>query len=111
MPDFTVDIGGLEALQKNLTRVQENVDGATKRLDALRPDSIGSDELDEACGDFRDAWKEGLEKIEEAIEEVDDGLNQATKGYRKTEEGIRDALKDMRDRVDGLNLEEMSGGR
>ncbi|TWH21124.1 hypothetical protein [Prauserella rugosa] len=42
---------------------------------------------------------------------VDDGLNQATKGYRKTEEGIRDALKDMRDRVDGLNLEEMSGGR
>src|SRR5690606_7374171 len=111
MPDFTVDIGGLEALQKNLTRVQENVDGATKRLDGLRPDSIGSDELDEACGDFRDAWKDGLEKIEEAIKEVDEGLNEAAKGYRKTEEGIRDALNDMRDRVDDLNLKGAVHGR
>ncbi|WP_222844429.1 hypothetical protein [Saccharomonospora sp. CUA-673] len=100
-----MDVGGLEALQKNLTRVKENIDGATKRLDGLRPDSVGSDELDEACGDFRDSWKEGLEKLEEAVEEVDEGLGQAVKGYRDVEEGIRDSLKDMRDGVDDLNLQ------
>ena len=56
MPDFTVDIGGLTELGKNLDRTVENIDGATKRLDDLGPDSIGPEGLDEACGDFRKDW-------------------------------------------------------
>ncbi|GAA1237835.1 hypothetical protein GCM10009676_22900 [Prauserella halophila] len=100
MPDFTVDVGGLEALSKNLTRCKENVEGATKRLADLAPDSIGSEELDEACADFRDEWKEGLEEIEDAIDGIGEGLDNATKGYREAEEGIRDALAKMRDGVE-----------
>ncbi|WP_034267479.1 hypothetical protein [Haloechinothrix halophila] len=67
MPDFTVDIGGLDALGKNLDRTNENLDHATKRLADLGPDSIGPDILDEACAGFRDDWEEGVDKLREAV--------------------------------------------
>lgn len=95
MPDFTVDVGGLAALGKNLDRTNDNIDSATKKLADLGPDSIGSDELDRACADFRDDWKEGLELIREAVDEIRDGLDQATEGYRDLENKIRENLQQM----------------
>jgi hypothetical protein len=32
MPDFTVNIGGLDALSKNLNRAEDNIDGAVKAV-------------------------------------------------------------------------------
>ncbi|RZQ62746.1 hypothetical protein [Amycolatopsis suaedae] len=102
MPDFTVDIGGLEALQKNLNRTKENIDGATKKLDVLGPDSIGSDELDEACADFREDWEEGLEEIKEAVEQIAEGLDKAMQSYHEVEEGIRENLRKMAEQTADL---------
>lgn len=100
MPDFTVDIGGLDALKKNINRSADNVDDCTKRLANLAPDSVGSDDLDQACADFREYWKEGLEEIREAAKDIAKGIDKAAQGYRDTEEGIRDAMKKMEAELD-----------
>lgn len=95
MPDFTVDIDGLDALGKNLDRTNENLDQATKRLADLGPDSIGPDVLDEACAEFRDDWEEGLDKLRDAVEEMKGGLDGAKKTYAEIEEGLREAFTQM----------------
>jgi len=37
MPDFTVDIGGLDALGKNLDRTVDNIDQAIVRMEDIGP--------------------------------------------------------------------------
>ncbi|MCP2252246.1 hypothetical protein LY13_000985 [Prauserella aidingensis] len=59
MTDFTVDVGGLDALGKDLDRTCDNIDTATKKLADAAEDSIGTAELDEACENFRSDWEEG----------------------------------------------------
>ncbi|NKQ52993.1 hypothetical protein HFP15_08880 [Amycolatopsis sp. K13G38] len=93
--DFTVDVGGLDALGKNLDRTTENIDGATKRLADLGPDSIGPDDLDEACEDFRADWEEGLDKLREAVSEIRDGLDKAKQGYAEIENDLQGSLAKM----------------
>lgn len=99
MPDFTVDIDGLDALGKNLDRTNENLDQATKRLDELGPDSIGPDVLDEACATFREDWEEGLDKLREAVEEMKGGLDGAKQTYAEIESGLREAFSKMESEV------------
>lgn len=93
--DFTVDIGGLDALGKNLDRTIENIDSATKRLANVGPDSIGPDELDEACEDFRSDWEEGLDKLRESVNQIRDGVRQAKQGYAEVEATVRAGLAAM----------------
>ncbi|KID30524.1 hypothetical protein HQ32_02025 [Prauserella sp. Am3] len=93
--DFEVDIGGLDALGKNLDRTAENIENATKRLENVGPDKIGPDVLDEACGTFRDDWEEGLEKLREAIGEIREGVDKAKQNYSEVENQLRESLKKM----------------
>lgn len=95
MPDFTVDIGGLEALGKNLDRTTENIEQALQRMKDVGPDSIGPDDLDSACADFQSGWEGGLTKIKDAVQHVRDGLNGAVKGYAELEHGIATSLAKM----------------
>ncbi|WP_116050387.1 hypothetical protein [Amycolatopsis palatopharyngis] len=105
MPDFTVDIGGLDALGKNLDRTSENIDNATRKLADASPGSIGSDELDEACADFREIWDGGLGEIRDAVAAIKEGLDAAIKGYAELENGIEAELAKM-----ATNLESMGAG-
>jgi hypothetical protein len=95
MPDFTVDVGGLVELGKNLDRAADNIDSATKRLDDIGPDQIGPEELDEACSDFRKDWEEGLDKIRDAIGEVRGGIDQSKQAYADLENALRQAMTQM----------------
>jgi uncharacterized coiled-coil protein SlyX len=95
MPDFTVNVGGLTELGRNLDRTVENIDLATKRLDDLGPDSIGPGKLDGACGDFRNDWEEGLDKIRKAVAEVRGGIDQTQKAYAELENALRQGMTQM----------------
>ncbi len=95
MPDFTVDIGGLTELGKNLDRTVENINEAAKRLDDLGPDSIGPGELDAATADFRKDWEEGLDKIRGAVEQVRGGIDQTKQTYAELENALRQGLTQM----------------
>ncbi|MEV6897231.1 hypothetical protein [Amycolatopsis sp. NPDC051372] len=100
MPDFTVDIGGLQALGKNLDRVGENIEQATKRMEDVGPDSIGPDDLDEACADFTSDWAGGLKKIKEAVSGIKGGLDNAVQGYAELEEGLKGSLQHMAAKIE-----------
>jgi hypothetical protein len=95
MPDFTVDIGGLDALGKNLDRTVENIDEALKRMKDLGPDSVGPDSLDQACADFKSDWEGGLGKIREAVDGISGGVNEAMQGYAELEDGLEESLTGM----------------
>lgn len=105
MPDYTVDIGGLDALSKNLDRTVENIDSATKQLKEAGPDKIGPDELDDACSDFRDDWKEGLDKIKDAIDDINEGLDKAQQGYAEMEKEVANGLRKMSQDLDDTDIQ------
>lgn len=109
MPDFTVSINGLEGLRSNLDRTRENIDNATRRLADLGPDSIGSDELDEACATFRDDWEDGLGELAEAADKIEKGLEKSIEAYKHIEQGISDSLRQMRDSLENLDVPSTGG--
>ncbi|TWG08342.1 WXG100 family type VII secretion target [Saccharopolyspora dendranthemae] len=95
MPDFTVDVGGLDALSKNLDRTTENIEGATKRIKDLGTGSLGPAELDEACADFRADWEEGLDKLREAVDQVKGALDASRQTYAELDSKIAESLQKM----------------
>jgi hypothetical protein len=95
MPDFMVDIGGLDALGKNLDRTVENIEEALKKMKDIGPDSIGPDSLDQACADFKSDWEGGLDKIREAVDGISGGVDQAMQGYSDLEDGLEESLSQM----------------
>lgn len=95
MPDLSVDIGGLDALGKNLDRTIENIDSATKRMEGVGPDSIGPEDLDGACADFRADWKEGLDKLREAVEKIKGALEASKQSYAELDNAIAQDLEKM----------------
>ncbi|MDV6012344.1 hypothetical protein [Haloechinothrix sp. LS1_15] len=105
MSDFTVDIVGLEGLRNNLDRTVENIDSASKRLADAGSDTIGTDRLDKACGDFRSDWKDGLDLLREAVEEVGGALDAAITTYAELESSIEDNLRQMAAAMDSESTE------
>lgn len=95
MSGYFVDLGGLDALGKNLQRAVDNIDDATRKLKDVGPDSIGPDDLDEACSDFRDSWDDGLQKIREGVDGVKGGLDKAMQGYAELDTKIKGSLQRM----------------
>lgn len=99
MPDFTVDVGGLTALEKNLQRTVENIGEALDRMKEIGPKSIGPDSLDAACADFTADWQGGLEKISEAVDVIKGSVDKAIQGYVELEANLRDTLTQMAEEV------------
>jgi hypothetical protein len=81
MPDFTVDIGGPDALSKNLNRAKDNIDGALKAMEDIGPDSVAPDDLDDACAEFREDWVRGIKKLGERVGKITGALGTATGKY------------------------------
>jgi hypothetical protein len=100
MSEFTVDIGGLDALGKNLNRAKENIDGALKAMEDIGPDSVGPDELDDACAEFREDWERGIKKLGECVGKITDALGTAKGKYAEFETALQDNLTKMKHAVE-----------
>lgn len=100
MSDFTVDIEGLDALGTNLDRAKENLDSALKAMEDIGPDSIGPDDLDDACAEFRDDWERGIDKIGECVDKITEGLRGARKGYAEIENAFTEGFTEMREAME-----------
>ncbi|MDR7301055.1 hypothetical protein [Haloactinomyces albus] len=99
MPDFTVDIGALDAMEKNLNRAEENLGSALKAMEDIGPDSIGPDFLDEACAQFREDWQRGIGEIGDCVDKITTGLGDAKKTYTELETALRDGFTKMHEAV------------
>lgn len=100
MTDFTVDIGGLDALEKNLVRAKDNLGDALKSMEDIGPDSIGPDDLDEACADFREDWERGIKKIGECVGKITEALSAAKGKYAEFENAIEQNLAKMQHSIE-----------
>ncbi|RCW45157.1 hypothetical protein DFQ14_103121 [Halopolyspora algeriensis] len=100
MSDFTVDIGGLEAMEKNLDRAKDNLGSALKAMEDIGPDSIGPDSLDEACAQFREDWQRGIGEIGECVDKITTGLGQAKNQYQQLESALQDGFAKMHEAVE-----------
>ena len=99
MSDFTVSIEGLTGLNKNLERAKENIDGALKAMEDIGPDSIGPDDLDEACAEFREDWQRGIGKIGEAVDKITEALGRTRDQYAELEEALNEGFTKMTDDI------------
>lgn len=99
MSDFTVSIDGLTGLTKNLGRAKENIDGALKAMEDIGPDSIGPDDLDEACAEFRDDWQRGISKIGEAVDKITGALGKTRDTYAEIENALDEGFRKMQDAI------------
>lgn len=95
VPDFTVDIGALDAMETNLRRAEENLGSALKAMEDIGPDSIGPDFLDEACAQFREDWQRGIGEISKSVDKITTGLGDAKKTYAELETALRDGFAKM----------------
>ncbi|RCW43124.1 excreted virulence factor EspC (type VII ESX diderm) [Halopolyspora algeriensis] len=111
MPDLSVDIGGLDALGKNLDRTTENISSATKRMEKAGPDSIGPEGLDQACSNFRADWKEGLDKLRDAVEKIKGSLDASKQCYVELDSAIAQDLEKMATGVAVATSGEPAGGQ
>ncbi|SDP02408.1 hypothetical protein SAMN04487905_101478 [Actinopolyspora xinjiangensis] len=100
MSDFTVDIESLDAMEKNLNRAEENLRSALKAMDDIGPHSIGPDELDEACAEFRDDWQHGIDEIGECVKKITEALGSAKKQYQELENAITEGFTRMREAIE-----------
>ncbi len=101
MPDFTVDVGGLDALSKNLRRCVESLNGALTAMRDVGPESLGAEDLDQACADFREDWEYGLSKIREFVDNLGEGLDKVRQNYAEVEAALSKGFSSMRDQLGG----------
>ena len=100
MPDFTVDIGGPDALSKNLNRAKDNIDGALKAMEDIGPDSVAPDDLDDACAEFRGDRERGIKKLGERVGKITDALGTATGKYIEFEAALQENLTKMQHAIE-----------
>jgi hypothetical protein len=93
--DFTVEIGGLKALGGNLRHCADNLEGALDALNTIGGDSLGRSSLDDACNDFQDSWRHGLDKIRECSQKLVDGVDASRKDYAEVDGVLRKGFGGM----------------
>lgn len=94
---FQVDLQELERLISDLGSADQLMSDA---LDAMKATggstSIGTSELDGACGDFQDAWRYGLGKLGDAVKSTLDGVKQNQKVYAQVEQQVQQAMNELK---------------
>ncbi len=101
--DFKVDIEGLGAIEKNLSRSSENLEQALNAMKDASPESLGYPSLDEACAEFREVWQTGLEKVRECGKKLTEGLGQAKKDYAELDNSVSEQFTKMRGDIEGMS--------
>ena len=88
---FSVEVGTLRALARQLTSIGERVSGAQDGLDGLGDGQTGDGELSSAVHHFRDKWEYSLAKIGETAQAVAEKATAAADGYEQTDLAVADA--------------------
>lgn len=78
----------LALLAKKLTDCQRDLRAAVDELQKVQASQLGSDDLDEACEQFREEWSYGMSKIKDSCAQLANGLATTAKKYQSTEGSV-----------------------
>lgn len=98
---FQIDIDQVGGLVNTLENAGDRMTRANNALKDLSPSDMGSEEIDEAAGDFQDRWEHGIEKIIEFSASMTDGLRKARDLYVEIDDGAASALGQMSSELSG----------
>jgi hypothetical protein len=94
---FQVDLQELEQLISDLGSADQLMSDALNAMKSTGGStSIGTSELDQACGDFQNAWQYGLGKLGDAIKGTLDGVKQNQKVYSQVENQVAQAMSQLK---------------
>ncbi|MGY0490410.1 hypothetical protein [Streptomyces sp. WG-D5] len=88
MGQYQTDIGQLGQFLKVLESATEDLDRARTALNRIGENSLGTEELDEACDDFQDSWEFGAKQIRDGIKELSKGVKANKQAYEAVEDAV-----------------------
>jgi hypothetical protein len=94
---FQVDLQELEQLISDLGSAHDLMADALNAMKSAESGgSVGTSELDQAAGDFQNAWQYGLGKLSDAIKGTLDGVKQNQKVYSQVEQQVTQAMNELK---------------
>ncbi|WP_327412522.1 hypothetical protein [Streptomyces sp. NBC_01233] len=93
MTSLQVDIDQLTRLTRALDSSLVSLREARRALDHVRPDQLGTADLDAACDGFQERWAHGTRELAKRVKTVREGVDRSAAEYAELEEAVRAAFR------------------
>ncbi|MGW1215332.1 hypothetical protein ACWD5F_37460 [Streptomyces sp. NPDC002499] len=93
---LVVDGDELAHFMKLLKKSSNSLSGLRRALSDATVAGLGTDDLDSACEDFQEDWKDGTEQIGEQTEGLAEIIGKSRDSYREVDKALEEALKKAR---------------
>lgn len=87
---FRVDVQQLSQLAGQLEDCTSEMRSAGYRMEQASVHDIGHAGLEERCGEFRDAWKYGIQQLSKLTAAIQGGLRKTAENYAETDRRIEE---------------------
>ncbi|WP_031157916.1 hypothetical protein OHA91_07700 [Streptomyces erythrochromogenes] len=92
MTSLQVDIDQLTRLTRALDSSLSSLREARRALDHVRPDQLGTADLDAACDGFQERWAYGTRELTKRVKAVREGVDRSAAEYAELEQAVRTAF-------------------
>jgi hypothetical protein len=101
---FQVDLDALGQVISSLNQAEELMGEALAAMKAdggnffsnLEGGTLGTGQLDSACGDFQSKWSYGLGQLQNDIKSVVQGVQQNQQAYQQVEQDVTKAMDQLK---------------
>jgi len=90
--DFRVDVDRMRDTLRKLDECDDRMRDASRRLNKVGPNGLGTEGLDKACDEFQSEWKDGITRIADTAKKVHENLSRTLEAYTTTDQQTAEAL-------------------
>ncbi|MFG2484325.1 hypothetical protein ACGFSI_16370 [Streptomyces virginiae] len=92
MTSLQVDIDQLTRLTRALDSSLVSLREARRALDHVRPDQLGTTDLDAACDGFQERWAYGTQQLTNRVKDLREGVDRSAAEYAELDQAVRAAF-------------------
>ncbi|MER7823355.1 hypothetical protein ABTX85_12425 [Streptomyces sp. NPDC096097] len=92
MTSLQVDIDQLTRLTRALDSSLVSLREARHALDHVRPDQVGTADLDAACDGFQERWAYGTRELTRRVKDLREGVDRSAAEYAELDQAVRAAF-------------------
>ncbi len=89
---FRVDVQQLSQLAGHLEGCASEMRSAGYKMEQASVRELGHAGLEEGCGEFRDAWKYGIEQLSKLTEAIQGGVRKTAENYAEADRRIAEVF-------------------